>query len=93
MGCSGLQTESQECETSERVFPSLLDTFSVCPSLEGGQCVHYGRRAIGFGMGYRVTRAPANTVMISDAKPSFRLVLSLLTLHVHLVVAAHDFCV
>lgn len=36
MGCSGLQTESQECETSERKCESfpVIDTSSVCPSLE-----------------------------------------------------------
>lgn len=36
MGCSGLQTESQECETSERKCESfpIIDTSSVCPSLE-----------------------------------------------------------
>lgn len=36
MGCSGLQTESQECVTSERKCESfpVIDTSSVCPSLE-----------------------------------------------------------
>lgn len=73
-------------------FP-VIDKFSVFPSLDEGHCVHYGSRDISVGMGYRMTRPAAKTVSIAGAKPSFRLVHSLLMLHVCLVVATHHLCV